>query len=151
VAPHLPRTNPIQRMSRSITIGVFESMSSEHAVAADAGRKHVVPVIVAVVLVSGVLYFGRSVLEPIAFVLFAMALVEPFREATVARLGKGVALTLTLLLTLLVLLFLYWPLSGVLAILFIGAWGMWISSSPYTCEQNNGLRGTIFLSWIYLI
>jgi AI-2 transport protein TqsA len=85
-------------------------MSTEHAGAADAGRKHVVPVIVAVVLVSAALYFARIVLEPIAFVLFAMALVEPFREAAAARLGKGVALTLTLLLTLLVLSIFVWAI-----------------------------------------
>ena len=85
-------------------------MSTEHAVAADAGRKHVVPVIVAVVLVSGVLYFARIMFEPIAFMLFAMALVEPLREAAAARLGKGIALILTLLLTLLVLLIFVWAI-----------------------------------------
>jgi AI-2 transport protein TqsA len=50
------------------------------------------------------------VFEPIAFVLFAMALVEPFQQAAAARLGKGVALTLTLLLTLLVLAILVWAI-----------------------------------------
>ena len=49
-------------------------------------------------------------LEPVAFMLFAMALVEPFREAAAARLGKGVALILTLLLTLLVLAILVWAI-----------------------------------------
>ena len=85
-------------------------MSIEHAVAADTGRKHVAPVIVAVALVFAALYFARIVLEPIAFVIFAMALVEPFREAAAARLGKGVALTLTLLLTLVVLSIFVWAI-----------------------------------------
>jgi len=56
-----------------------------------------------VVLVSAALYFGRLVLEPIAFVLFTMALVEPFHKAAEGRVGKPLALILTILLTLLVI------------------------------------------------
>jgi AI-2 transport protein TqsA len=56
-----------------------------------------------VVLVSATLYLGRIVFEPIAFVLFAMALVEPFQRAAEVRAGKTIALLLTILLTLLVL------------------------------------------------
>ncbi|MGH9963109.1 MAG: hypothetical protein ACREBC_39330 [Pyrinomonadaceae bacterium] len=41
--------------------------------------------------------------EPVAFVLFAMALVEPFQKAVQVRMGKPIALTLTILLTLLVI------------------------------------------------
>jgi len=81
-------------------------MSTEHAVvtvATDAGRNRIVSVILAVVLVSAALYFGRIVFEPIAFVLFAMALVEPFQRAAEARVGKTIGLLLTILLTLLVL------------------------------------------------
>ncbi|HXW70964.1 MAG TPA: AI-2E family transporter [Methylocella sp.] len=81
-------------------------MAKEHAVVtivADAGHYRVLATVFLVVLVAAALYFGRIVLEPIAFVLFAMALVEPFQEAAAKRFGKGVALALTLLLTLLVL------------------------------------------------
>jgi AI-2 transport protein TqsA len=68
-----------------------------------AGRNRFVTAVFAVVLVSAILYFGRVVLEPVAFVLFAMALVEPFQKAVEVRIGKAMALTLTILLTLLVL------------------------------------------------
>ena len=74
----------------------------------------------AVILVSAALYFGRIVLEPIAFMLFAMALLGPFQKAVELRIGKGAALILTLLLTFLCCPFLSGPLSGVSAILCIG-------------------------------
>jgi AI-2 transport protein TqsA len=81
-------------------------MSNEQAVVTimtDAGRNRFVTAVFAVVLVSAALYFGRIVLEPVAFMLFTMALVEPFQKAAEVRLGKPVALILTILLTLLVL------------------------------------------------
>jgi predicted PurR-regulated permease PerM len=80
-------------------------MSGEQAAVtvADTGRNRAVASVLAVVLVTMMLYFGRVVFEPIAFVLFAMALVEPFRKAAEGKLGKGAALILTILLTLLVL------------------------------------------------
>ncbi|MGH6835276.1 MAG: AI-2E family transporter [Methylocella sp.] len=81
-------------------------MSNEQGVAtivADAGRNRVVSAVFAVVLVSTALYFGRIVFEPVAFMLFAMALVEPFQTAAEVRFGKPIALILTILLTLLVL------------------------------------------------
>ena len=81
-------------------------MSDEQAVVTivtGAGRDRFVTAVFAVVLVSAALYFGRIVLEPVAFVLFAMALVEPFRKAVEVWMGKPIALTLTILLTLLVL------------------------------------------------
>jgi hypothetical protein len=53
-------------------------MSNEEAVRTGAGRDRFVPALFAVVLVSAALYFARIVFEPIAFVLFAMALVWPF-------------------------------------------------------------------------
>jgi AI-2 transport protein TqsA len=84
-------------------------MSDEPAVVTivtGAGRDRFVQALLAVVLVSSVIYFGRVVLEPVAFVLFAMALVEPFRKAVEVRMGKPIALALTILLTLLVLLIL---------------------------------------------
>ena len=78
-------------------------MSNEQAVVTimtDAGRNRFVTAVFAVVLVSAALYFGRIVLEPVAFVLFTMALVEPYRKAAQVRFGKPIALILTILLTL---------------------------------------------------
>ena len=81
-------------------------MSNEQAVVTivtDAGRNCFVTAVFAAVLISAALYFGRIVFEPVAFVLFAMALVEPFQKVAEVRMGKPVALILTILLTLLVL------------------------------------------------
>ena len=82
-----------------------ESREMRHAeaVVIGVGRDRFVPALLAGVLVFASLYFGRIVLEPVAFVLFAMALVEPFQTAVTVRMGKPIALTLTILLTLLVL------------------------------------------------
>jgi len=92
-------------------------MSDEVAVVTGAGRDRFVPALFAVVLVSAALYFGRIVLEPVAFVLFAMALVWPFQKAVEVRMGKPIALTLTILLTLLVISILVfaivWSISDV--------------------------------------
>ena len=62
-------------------------MRHEEAVVIGAGRDRFVPALLAGVLVFAALYFGRIVLEPVAFVLFAMALVEPFQTAV--RSGWG--------------------------------------------------------------
>jgi len=81
-------------------------MSNEQAVltiVTGAGRDRFVTAVFAVVLISAALYFGRVVLEPVAFVLFTMALVEPFQTAVEIKMGKPIALILTILLTLLVL------------------------------------------------
>jgi len=81
-------------------------MSNEQAVltiVTGAGRDRFVTAVFAVVLISAALYFGRVVLEPVAFVLFTMALVEPFQKAVEIKMGKPIALILTILLTLLVL------------------------------------------------
>ena len=78
-------------------------MSNEAAVVTGAGRDRFVPAIIAVVLVSAAIYFGRLVLEPVAFVLFTMALVEPFQKSVEARMGRPMALILTILLALLVI------------------------------------------------
>ena len=82
-----------------------ESMETRHAepMVIGVGRDRFVSALLAGVLVFAALYFGRIVLEPVAFVLFAMALVEPFQTAVTVRMGKPIALTLTILLTLLVL------------------------------------------------
>jgi AI-2 transport protein TqsA len=88
-------------------------MSNEQAIVTivtDAARNRFVTAIFAVVLVSAALYFGRIVLEPVAFVLFTIALVEPFHQAAEVRVGKPVALILTILLTLLVLSILVWAI-----------------------------------------
>lgn len=55
-------------------------------------------------LIAVALYLARVVFEPIAFALFAVALVWPFQKALQARLPKAVALGLTILLALLVIL-----------------------------------------------
>ena len=81
-------------------------MSNEQAVltiVTGVGRDRFVTAVFAVVLISAALYFGRVVLEPVAFVLFTMALVEPFQKAVEIKMGKPIALILTILLTLLVL------------------------------------------------
>jgi predicted PurR-regulated permease PerM len=81
-------------------------MSTEHAVAniaTGSRRDSAVSVIVATVLVCAALHLGRLVIEPVAFVLFTMALVEPFQRAAEVRTGKTVALILTILLTFIVL------------------------------------------------
>jgi AI-2 transport protein TqsA len=97
-------------------------MSNEEAVRTSGGRDRFVPALFAVVLVSASLYFARIVFEPIAFVLFAMALVEPFQKAVEVRMGKPIALTLTILLTLLVILILVWAI--VWSIGDVGHWAV---------------------------
>jgi AI-2 transport protein TqsA len=87
-----------------------------------AGRDRFVTAVFAMVLVSAALYFGRIVFEPIAFMLFAMALVEPFQKAAEVRFGKPVALALTIILTLLFLSILVWAI--VWSISDIVAWGL---------------------------
>ena len=82
-------------------------MSDEQAIVrivTDAARNQLIVAVFAVVLVSAALYFGRIVLEPVAFMLFTMALVEPFQKAAEVRCGKTVALILTILVTLLVII-----------------------------------------------
>jgi AI-2 transport protein TqsA len=100
-------------------------MSNEQAVVrivTDAARNRFIIAVFAVVLVSAALYFGRIVLEPVAFVLFAMALVEPFQKAAEVRFGKPIALILTIILTLLFLSILVWAI--VWSISDIVAWGL---------------------------
>jgi AI-2 transport protein TqsA len=56
-----------------------------------------------VILAAAALYLARSIFAPVAFSLFAMAIVWPFQRALQARMPKLVALLFTLLLTLIVL------------------------------------------------
>ncbi|MFL6798013.1 MAG: hypothetical protein ACJ8F3_11425 [Xanthobacteraceae bacterium] len=58
------------------------------------------------ILVAGALYLARSVFTPVAFSIFAMAIVWPLQRALHAKLPKVIALLLTLLLSLGVLLLL---------------------------------------------
>jgi predicted PurR-regulated permease PerM len=69
-----------------------------------SGLGRSVQVLLATFLVVAGLYFARVVFEPIAFTLFAMALVWPFQTALEARLPRAAALGLTILLALLVIL-----------------------------------------------
>jgi AI-2 transport protein TqsA len=55
------------------------------------------------ILAAAALYFGRSIFAPVAFSLFAMAIVWPFQRTLQARMPKLLALVFTLLLTLVVL------------------------------------------------
>src|SRR5437016_3936981 len=87
-----------------------QKMSNVEPAATGAGRNRIVTAVFAVVLVSAALYFGRVVFEPIAFMLFTMALVEPFQKAAEVRFGKPVALILTIILTLLFLSILVWAI-----------------------------------------
>jgi predicted PurR-regulated permease PerM len=69
----------------------------------DATLDRFIRVMLAVVLTSASLYFARAVLEPIAFALFGIALVWPFKKALERKISKPVALAFTISLTLLVL------------------------------------------------
>jgi predicted PurR-regulated permease PerM len=93
-------------------------MSHEEAIVTGARPDRFVRALFTVVLVPTALYLGRSVLEPIAFVLFAMALVWPFQKAAEARMGKPIALTLTIVLTLLIIsilvLAIVWSISDII-------------------------------------
>ena len=100
-APDASLRRDLAQLSGSQTAS--REMSNEAAVLTGAGRDRFVPAIIAVVLVSAAIYFGRLVLEPVAFVLFTMALVEPFQKSVEARMGKPMALILTILLALLVI------------------------------------------------
>jgi AI-2 transport protein TqsA len=97
-------------------------MSDEVAVVTGAGRDRIVSAVLAVVLVSAALYFARVVFEPVAFMLFAMAIVWPFQKAVEVRMGKPIALTLTILLTLLVISILVWAI--VWSIGDVGHWAV---------------------------
>jgi predicted PurR-regulated permease PerM len=55
------------------------------------------------ILAAGALYLARSVFAPVAFSIFAVAIVWPLQRTLQARMPKVIALAFTLLLTLLVL------------------------------------------------
>ena len=135
-----------------------QKISTEAAAVTGAGQTRVVSAIFAVVLVTAALYFGRIVLEPVAFVLFIMALVEPFQTAAERRMGKPAALALTILLTLLVISLLVWAI--VWSIGDVGHWGVtnvarfqslymradqWLESHDiFTMDLSNGFDSSWF-------
>lgn len=87
----------------------------------DARRNHFVLNFFAIVLAVAVLYFARIIFEPVAFMLFAMALVWPLQSALEARLPKPIALTLTILAALAVI-----TIFALAIIWSIGEVGNWI-------------------------
>lgn len=84
---------------RSNRTGSDELIADQGTINPDATNSFV-GILFAVVLTSAALYFGRVLLEPIAYALFAMALVRPVQEALEARMSKSLALLSTILLTL---------------------------------------------------
>jgi len=63
------------------------------------------------------LYLGRAVFEPLVFALFIIALTAPFMQRLQLRIGKGLALSATVLLTMAVLvvffLIVFWGVAQV--------------------------------------
>ena len=78
-------------------------MTDDGSVLNGTARVRLIPTLWAAVLVAAVLYFARSVFPPVAFALFAMAIVWPVQRSLQARMPKVAALVLTVLLSLLVL------------------------------------------------
>jgi AI-2 transport protein TqsA len=136
-------------------------MSKVELAVTGAGRDRFVTAVFAVVLVSAALYFGRIVFEPIAFMLFAMALVEPFQKAADVRFGKPVALTLTIILTLLFLSILVWAI--VWSISDVVQWGLanverfqslymrttqWLEGHDFVVGDLENLKPSSFV-WVF--
>lgn len=101
-------------------------------------------------LIAVALYLAHVVFEPIAFALFAMALVWPFQKALEARLPKAVALGITILLALLAILALaaaivwsvdevvYWTLANLARFESLYArWAEWLEG--YGIHITEGL------------
>lgn len=86
----------------------------------DTKRNHFVLNFFAIVLAIAVLYYARAVFEPIAFMLFAMALVWPLQSALEARMPKPAALILTILSALAVMTI--FALAIVWSIGEVGSW-----------------------------
>lgn len=92
-------------------------------IAPDAPRPlHASPAILLIAVVAGLvlLYAGRSVMAPLAFALFVLAVVWPLREALRDRLGKTVAVLGTALLTAAIVLGFF--VAGAVALSRIAAW-----------------------------
>ncbi|HEY7662905.1 MAG TPA: AI-2E family transporter [Xanthobacteraceae bacterium] len=73
------------------------------------------------VLVFAGLYFARSILAPVAFSLFVIAIVWPLQRALERRMPRLVALVVTLLVTLLVV-----TVLGYLVVWAFGTVGRWL-------------------------
>jgi AI-2 transport protein TqsA len=78
-------------------------LTDARSVGTGNGRGGFAVVLCAAILSAAALYLARSVLAPVAFSIFAMAIVWPLQMALQARMPKLVALLFTLLLTLIVL------------------------------------------------
>ena len=89
-------------MVRSRAIEQTKPRDKEPALGS-AGLDRYLRVASAIALTSAILYFARSVFEPIAFALLGMALVWPFQKAAEARMPKPAALILSVFLALLVI------------------------------------------------
>src|SRR3981081_1561494 len=73
------------------------------------------------VLVLAALYFARSILAPVAFSLFVIAIVWPLQRALQVRMPALLALLATLLVTLVVV-----PVLGALIAWSFGTVGRWL-------------------------
>jgi AI-2 transport protein TqsA len=88
----------------------------------------------AVLILSG-LYFARSILAPVAFSLFVIAIVWPLQRALQAVVPKLLALVATLLATLIVV-----TLLGLLIVWGFGTVGRWLI--------DNALRlQALYMEW----
>ncbi|MGZ5187415.1 MAG: AI-2E family transporter, partial [Caldimonas sp.] len=74
----------------------------------------------AVLVLSG-LYLARSILAPVAFSLFVVAIVWPLQRALETRLPRLLALVVTLVMTLLV-----FTVLGYLIVWAFGTVGRWV-------------------------
>lgn len=82
---------------------MLEDKKSNGAVAPRADDRRREFILLAVFFSLLAVYFARVVFEPIAFMLFALALVWPLQTALEARLPRAAALTMTILFTLVVI------------------------------------------------
>jgi predicted PurR-regulated permease PerM len=86
-----------------------------------AAKTGAIPVIIGVFTVTIALYLARSVLEPVAFALFVIALAAPLQGYLRRHLPNGLALLLTLVITL--------AIGGLLILIIlwgVGELGYWV-------------------------
>nr|WP_310524655.1 AI-2E family transporter [Polymorphobacter sp.] len=100
-----------------------------------------VPIIVATILVTAALYLARSVLEPVAFAVFIVALAAPLQTLLRRHMPAALALVLTIFVTLAVvaalILIIIWSL-GDIAYWVVGNIGRFQASYA---EANRWLEG----------
>jgi predicted PurR-regulated permease PerM len=97
------------------------------------------------VLLLGGLYLASSILAPVAFSLFVVAVVWPLQRTLESRIPRLVALVVTLVVTLLVVIVL-----GYLVVWAFGTVGRWLIENALrfqrcTCNGTTGWRSTA--SW----